>query len=272
MIARSQTTTSRARSYAQRSLGAAGGGAQKGNAAILPGMQFGTLDEDLSRSGAERTLEHLKRQSLALAKIWLLSAASFRRAGQLKESRSAIQEAERLQPGLADVWVQLSLYFASNGSTRLAVDSLYKALACSGADVAASVHLARLFLADPELKPKSGSAKSGEVELHTAPATGPHKYESSAEASTSAKAKDLSSVSLAEGLLTTTTKGAGWDSSEAWLFLGRRCRGASVRSERESVWSMRCSWRTPSRFVRFRALCCDDRLSPLPLLVHSFLE
>ncbi|EST05690.1 Tetratricopeptide TPR2 [Kalmanozyma brasiliensis GHG001] len=229
VLGRSQTTTSRARSYAQRPLGAAGGGASKGNAAILPGMQFGTFDEDLSRSGAERTLEHLKRQSLALAKIWLLSAASFRRAGQLKECRSAIQEAERLQPGLADVWVQLSLYFANNGSNRLAVDSLYKALACSGGDVAASVHLARLFLADPELKPKSGSAKAGEVELHTAPATtAPHKYESSAEASLSAKAKDLSSVSLAEGLLTTTTKGAGWDSSEAWLFLGQ----ATQRSQR----------------------------------------
>ncbi|CDW98819.1 hypothetical protein [Sporisorium scitamineum] len=219
----SQTTASRARSYAQRSASAAVG-TQKSSAAILPGMQFGSADdEDLSRSGAERTLEHLKRQSLALAKIWLLSAASFRRAGQLKESRSAIQEAERLQPGLADVWVQLSLYFASNGSNRLAVDSLYKALACSGADVAASVHLARLFLVDPELKPKLDAAHH-----HTSGTTPTNKYESTAEATLSAKAKDLSSVSLAEGLLTTTTKGAGWDSSEAWLFLGQ----AVQRSQR----------------------------------------
>lgn len=222
VLGRSQTTASRARSYAQRSVSAAGG-QQKGNAALLPGMQLGSFDEDLSQSGAERTLEHLKRQSLALAKIWLISAASFRRAGQLKECRAAIQEAERLQPGLADVWVQLSLYFANNGSNRLAVDSLYKALACSGADVAASVHLARLFLADPELKPKSDV-----VEAHTAAVTISQNYESTAEVSLSARAQDLSSISLAEGLLTTTTKGAGWDSSEAWLFLGQ----AVQRSQR----------------------------------------
>ncbi|SPO32056.1 uncharacterized protein UTRI_02613 [Ustilago trichophora] len=225
VLGRSQTTAGRARSYAQRSVSAAGG-PQKSNAAILPGMQLGSLDEDLSRSGAERTLEHLKRQSLALAKIWLISAASFRRAGQLKECRSAIQEAERLQPGLADVWVQLSLYFANNGSNRLAVDSLYKALACSGTDVAASVHLARLFLADPELKPRSDA-----VEKHTATVMVTQKYETAAEATLSAKAQDLSSVSLAEGLLTTTTKGAGWDSSEAWLFLGQAVQ-RSKRAQR----------------------------------------
>ncbi|SOV09202.1 uncharacterized protein UDID_08311 [Ustilago sp. UG-2017a] len=223
-LGRSQTTAGRARSYAQRSASAAAG-TQKSNAAILPGMALGDLDEDLSRSGAERTLQHLKRQSLTLAKIWLISAASFRRANQLKECRSAIQEAERLQPGLADVWVQLSLYFAGTQQTRLAVDSLYKALACSGGDVAASVHLARLFLADPELKPKSlhGSAAGAGTEAE--------KVESSVEASLSGKAQDLSSVSLAEGLLTTTTKGNGWDTSEAWLFLGQAV-GKSGRAER----------------------------------------
>ncbi|KAJ1020193.1 hypothetical protein NDA16_004473 [Ustilago loliicola] len=188
VLGRSQTLAGRARSYAQRSVSAAAG-TQKSNAAILPGMAVGDLDEDLSRSGAERTLQHLKRQSLTLAKIWLISAASFRRASQLKECRSAIQEAERLQPGLADVWVQLSLYFAGVRQTRLAVDSLYKALACSGGDVAASVHLARLFLAEPELKPKAlpGSATGAGTEAK--------KVESSAEASLSGKAQDLSSRS-----------------------------------------------------------------------------
>ncbi|KAJ9478580.1 hypothetical protein PHBOTO_002081 [Pseudozyma hubeiensis] len=227
VLARSQTTASRVRSYAQRSASAAGG-TQKSNAAILPGMQFGGEDDDLSESGAERKMQHLKRQSVTLAKIWLQSAASFRRAGQLKESRSAIQEAERLQPGLADVWVQLSLYFAKNGSNRLAVDSLYKALACSSTDIAASVHLARLFLADPELKPKRHADVVHPGPAATAPVAVKHNYESSAEATLSAKAQDLSSVSLAEGLLTTTTKGPGWDSSEAWLFLGQ----AVQRSQR----------------------------------------
>lgn len=228
VMSRSQSSAGRARSYAQRSVSVAGG-TSKSNATLLPGMQLGSLDEDLSRSGAERTLEHLKRQSLALAKIWLISAASFRRAGQLKECRSAIQEAERLQPDLADVWVQLSLYFARNGSNQLAVDSLYKALACSGAHVAASVHLARLFLADTELKP-TGNASQVAPSAAAPSAHGPasSKCESTAEATLSAKAQDLSSVSLAEGLLTTTTKGVGWDSSEAWLSLGQ----AVQRSQR----------------------------------------
>nr|CDI56249.1 tetratricopeptide repeat containing protein [Melanopsichium pennsylvanicum 4] len=229
VLARSQTTASRVRSYAQRSVSAATT-PSKGNAALLPGMQLGSFDEDLSRSGAERTSEYLKRQSVTLAKIWLTSAASFRRANQLKECRSAIQEAERLQPGLSEVWVQLSLYFSANGSNRLGVDSLYKALACTGSDVAASVHLARLFLADPELKPKSNEQANTIVEEESKEGGG-KKFESAAEASLSAKAQDLSSVSLAEGLLTTVTKGYGWDVSEAWLFLGQAVQ-RSHRSQR----------------------------------------
>lgn len=242
VLSRSQTSGGRARSYAQ-GMGAAS--IQPRATSGVIGTQFAPSDQEDGTPITSRYRDHLERQSQQLAKVWLASAATFRRAGLLQECRSAIQEAERLQPGLADVWVQLSLYFMDGSQSRLAVDSLYKALACSSHDVAASVHLAKLFLADPQLKPqhdqqapspdlKNSHNSTGDVggESRTISTAAPettstlgspatHKFSTVAEATMSAKAQDLSAVSLAEGLLTTTTKGAGWDASEAWLFLGK---------------------------------------------------
>ena len=200
--------------------------------------------EGVSSTSAERTATHLKHESNLLATIWLASAASFRRAGKLNESRTAIQEAESLEPGLADVWVQLALYFVEKKEPLQAINTLYKALACSGDHVAASVHLARLFLTNADIKPKTAhDAPSPEprVEPQASAMDGTRsrsisatpqansialggsksKYSSAAEASLSKNAQDLSSVSLAEGLLNNVTKGTGWDVSEAWLFLGQ---------------------------------------------------
>ncbi|SPO37287.1 uncharacterized protein PSFLO_02760 [Pseudozyma flocculosa] len=246
-IGRSATTastSSRMRTFGHRdrtvSTTAAGG-----KPATLPsaphfGGEADHADASSSSAASEREAANLRQQTYLLASIWLTSAASFRRAGKLKECRSAIQEAERLQPGLADVWVQLALYFVAAGQPRLATDSLYKALACTGDDVAASVHLARLFLANPEIKPRSAPdspAAAPRVGSHDAAdgrsiSTTPRAdtsglggkkspFSSAAEASTSVEAQDLSAVSLAEGLLNSVTAGKGWDVAEAWLFLAK---------------------------------------------------
>lgn len=116
------------------------------------------LDEQAKTAsiGQTRGLLHDKQQTALLSSLWLMSAATFRRNGKLSECRVAIQEAERVDPGEAEVWLQLALWFeqqpeqqADQPSTTLAMQCLYKALACKGDHVGATVHLARLFLANP---------------------------------------------------------------------------------------------------------------------------
>ncbi|PWN31027.1 protein prenylyltransferase [Jaminaea rosea] len=197
-----------------------------------------------------RRLYQAKREVTTLCSLWLMSAASFRRAGKIDEARAAVQEAEKVSPGRSDVWVQLALLSEESGDRRLAVNSLYKALACEAESVAAAVHLARIFLTHED-----ALLAAQEVQKVNAAGTGlPHPqhqtplddgtrsrsigadaqpkgisvggkqnaFKSSADAQSSQSARDLTALSLAEGLLVaTTTSGSGWDCAEAWLFLGQ---------------------------------------------------
>lgn len=220
------------------------------SAAAVSGAQGATPEES-------RRNFHLSREIRLLVRLWLMSAATFRRAGKTDEARLAVQEAEKVNPGHPDLWVQLALLSEANNAP-MAINSLYKALACEAESVAASVHLARLFLSNESLAVNSSydfSEETVEGDSIVAPGAGlPHthrpkdtqldgtqsrsigaaskpknasvggqasKYASQAEAKTSNSAKDLSALSLAEGLLVATTTSLGWDSAEAWLYLGQ---------------------------------------------------
>ncbi|KAK0554285.1 hypothetical protein OC846_002168 [Tilletia horrida] len=126
-------------------------------------------DVDISDGIAVRLFLYSKIETSTLVSLWLLSAATFRRAKKLSQSRAAIQEAERLAPGSADVWVQLALYFNERNDISLAINTLYKALACAGNHVAASVHLARLFLSYPTKIP--GTAQDAAAVIENAKTT-----------------------------------------------------------------------------------------------------
>lgn len=112
--------------------------------------------EDTATLSSIRKALHLSNEISLLSSLWLMAAASFRRAGKADECRVAIQEAERVDPAKADVWLQLALWFESCAGAKakgddhegynLAINSLYKALACQEDHVSAAVHLARLFL------------------------------------------------------------------------------------------------------------------------------
>lgn len=80
------------------------------------------------------------------------------------------------------------------GNDTLAADSFRKALFIDVDNVAASVHLCRLYLAS--------------------------------------KSPDPDKVDLAAGLLDQLTRGPGWDSPEAWYYLARAC-SFQRRKERE---------------------------------------
>lgn len=200
-----------------------------------------------------RNIYQFRKEVHQLGSLWLMSAATFRRAGRSDDARNAIQEAELVDPGRSEVWTQLALNTEST-DVKLAINSLYKALACQADNVAASVHLARIFLSHEDAvlpaSPSGAGAGAGaatnashDVASSTgaalddstlnrsisgtskpnsrSPGGDDSQFSSSAEAQTSTKARDLSSLSLAEGLLVATTSGVGWDTSEAWLYLAR---------------------------------------------------
>lgn len=195
------------------------------------------------------TIHRLERRSQSeanlLARLWLMSAATFRRAGQLADCRVAIQEAERTVPDFAGVWTQLGLYHAENDRLTAATNSLYKAIACEPGSVAAAVHLSRLLLSYPEEMPaaSANASPSGQVGIlaMSRSIAVPLKQNGSArpvdvqdQAADQAESKDSlsadpserrntarpTSLSLAEALLSAATAGPGWDAPEAWLYLG----------------------------------------------------
>lgn len=87
------------------------------------------------------------RQAQAMEQmLWLLTAATFRRAGDLEQAREAIFEAEKIDPTRPDVWVQLGLLQAQQEDIDAAIESMDKALTFSLDYVPALVHLSRLLI------------------------------------------------------------------------------------------------------------------------------
>ena len=221
-------------------------------------------------AAARRAYRALVERRL-LVSMWLLSAASFRRAGDLAQARAAIQEAETVDASSADVWAQLAQWCIASKEPGTAVTCLYKALACDAEHVPASVHLAELLLEPHELRLKSSHADS-----IAAAATAPHGSEAltrlslidagsipasvledrarssgsrSLAAQPGAKADrvdkafawqydpHLASASLAEALLRTATLYRGWDVPEAWYLLSKLSKqvGRSAAGERRNL-------------------------------------
>ncbi|PWN39349.1 TPR-like protein [Ceraceosorus guamensis] len=218
--------------------------------------------DETATAAALREQQRGRQERELLGTLWLMSASSFRRAGKHSECRVAVQEAERIEPARSEVWLQLALWFEQD-DLQLALASLYKALACQGDNIAAVVHLARIFLANPDHSPSSVPQVVLEASLATqahsstpnalvqhvdrardeqVSATGQSggrgagsklsPYSSTADAHSSAEKRELSAASLAEGLLTSITLSHGWDSPEAWLYLGQV---ASKTSRREKA-------------------------------------
>lgn len=149
-----------------------------------------------SKTRGTRTSSELR----ILSDLWLMSAASFRRAGKHGQCLVSIEEAETQDPENPAVWVQLGLlYQAEHGATNATVSagdaradalSAYtKALLLRTDYPSAVVSLGRLYL------------EAGEVDL-------------------------------AHSLLWQLTQDKGWDVPEAWYTLANVCeqQGRSPRA------------------------------------------
>ncbi|TFK51537.1 hypothetical protein OE88DRAFT_1659604 [Heliocybe sulcata] len=139
--------------------------------------------------------KRMAREKKLLSDLWLMSAATFRRLGQLEQAKGAIQEAEVQDQQNTGVWVQLGLYYMALNHPRRAKEAFQKALFISTDDIPAIIHLSQLYLTQP------GASLSP---------TSPHKDK-----------PDPDSVDLAAGMLSDLTRGPAWDIPEAWYFLAK---------------------------------------------------
>lgn len=142
--------------------------------------------------------QYRQRQAKKLAQVlWLQTAATFRRAGDIEQAREAIWEAEKIDAEYPDVWVQLGLLHARQEHADTAIECMEKALAFSPDHVPALVHLARLLMVKP--------AREQEQWLD-----------------------------IAVGLMEECSELRGWRSAEVWLTLGeayeRQGRTESARA------------------------------------------
>ncbi|KDR72826.1 hypothetical protein GALMADRAFT_252100 [Galerina marginata CBS 339.88] len=166
------------------------------------------------------------KENRLLSDLWLMSAATFRRLGKIEQAKGSIQEAEVRDENNPNVWVQLGLYYVSLGLYQHAVDTLQKARFISSDDVAATVHLSRLYL-DPKVTRKiHSSSNQSSTSPPSSPRTASH---SSIPTYTPSSSPD---VDLAVGMLAHLTKGRGWDVPEAWYYLAN-AYGMQGRKEKE---------------------------------------
>lgn len=185
------------------------------------------------------------RATKLLVQLWLLSAASFRRAGRMEECRGAIAEAEKIDGDDEEVWLQVcsllsceyhwltwtqyAQYCIATGASELARTCLIKGLSFSLNHAPSLIVLSRLYLSTPAVLPPVSHSQS-----HTA--TAPQNLK----------------LPYAESLLDSLTKSHGWDIPEAWFELSR-CYKDTGRTEREKeclVWALQLETTRSVRTLR----------------------
>ncbi|KAF8966758.1 hypothetical protein BDZ97DRAFT_1938402 [Flammula alnicola] len=180
------------------------------------------------------------RENRLLSDMWLMSAATFRRLGKIEQAKGSIQEAEVRDESNPNVWVQLGLYYVALRLYQHAVDTFQKARFIAPDDVAATVHLSRLYL-DPQV-----TSKLQHLSSNTSKNTSPQRPHSSVHSTSSASSHPSSShatpshthhmptpeIDLAASMLARLTKCRGWDVPEAWYFLAK-AYALQGRKERE---------------------------------------
>ena len=131
---------------------------------------------------------------------------------------------------------QFGLYYIAIGLYQHAVDTFQKALFICPDDVAATVHLSRLYL-DPDMNARlhCSTNQTSTKSTITATATSPSSEgeQLTTDSSHSSETPLLNSdVDLAAGMLSYLTKGKGWNVPEAWYYLAK-AYGLQGRKEKE---------------------------------------
>ncbi|OXH35350.1 hypothetical protein J009_01932 [Cryptococcus neoformans] len=180
-----------------------------------------------------------------LSDLWLASAATFRRWGKLEQCLVSVMEAEGLDPGNEDVWVQLGMYHVANTAMmtmsskagagaggvgkgqekeddnddgeqeqvwKPAEEAFSKSLLLKTDHPPALVNLAKLYLSTSTLQNLSTSTPTNHA---------PKRYQG---------------ADLAESLLNPFTQSIGWDIPEAWYLLGHVARVQGREERARECW------------------------------------
>ncbi|KAF0420930.1 TPR-like protein [Gigaspora margarita] len=87
-----------------------------------------------------------QRATKSLVDLWLSSASTFRRLGNLEEAQKAIESAEETDNFNPDVWCQFGYLLSVQKQYADAITSFHKALAIDGNHVPTLIHLARTYI------------------------------------------------------------------------------------------------------------------------------
>ena len=124
------------------------------------------------------------------------------------------------------------MYYIAIGLYQHAVDTLQKALFICPDDVAATVHLSRLYL-DPDLNACLHSSTNQSTTTKSTTITSSSEGEpTTIDSSNPSSLLYNSDVDLAAGMLSYLTKGKGWNVPEAWYYLAK-AYGLQGRKEKE---------------------------------------
>ena len=129
------------------------------------------------------------------------------------------------------------MYYIAIGLYQHAVDTFQKALFVCPDDVAATVHLSRLYL-DPDLNACLHSSTNQSSTTKPTSTTTATTSSSEGEPTTTDSSNFStpllfnSDVDLAAGMLSYLTKGKGWNVPEAWYYLAK-AYGLQGRKEKE---------------------------------------
>jgi len=136
----------------------ASSGLKRSPAQTITGVQLSAakLATIQSSQATLKAKQRRQRAAKTLTDLWLASASTFRRLGNLEEAQKAIESAEEIDVLSPDVWCQFGLLlFAQEGYTD-AITSFYKALSIDNNHLPSLVHLSRVYMKTDELEMAEG--------------------------------------------------------------------------------------------------------------------
>ncbi|KAI8455682.1 hypothetical protein BY996DRAFT_1599708 [Phakopsora pachyrhizi] len=188
--------------------GSVAGGSEKDEAA-----EEGQTDDRQNHDELQKLLGLRERR--LLQDLWLMSSSTFRRWGKLEECRGAIQEAERLDQGYSNVWVQFGLYLESLDLVRLSIESLMKSIAIED-NLIGMIQLARVLLNQNKRHNKITRSKTSKVTGVGGFYLKGHSEDEKIRFGDDEEEVEKREVELVESLIDFVVETKGWDLVEGW--------------------------------------------------------
>ncbi|CAB4390189.1 unnamed protein product [Rhizophagus irregularis] len=136
----------------------ASSGLKRSPAQTITGVQLSTAKSATIQSpqATLKTKQRRQRATKVLTDLWLASASTFRRLGNLEEAQKAIESAEEVDDLSPDVWCQFGLLLFAQESYADAITSFHKALSIDNNHTYSLVHLSRVYMKMDDLEMAEG--------------------------------------------------------------------------------------------------------------------